>query len=226
MDKPKHTPGPWEVVYRDDESFMSMALIAPKGLMNPDNVGRLIDEPLEIQGKVIAITHHQLTPMTGYEACENDEEDSNAELMAAAPEMYEALQHALQFIENGTTLGYIQMPDTDSGDAALETPSVIRKALTKAQGSKLELLPIKPHDCQYGDLIVIKEFYSQRSTYSSESLRIYRCLRCEQLWKIRKQWDDGTGSDDIWLKPGESDRRYKFTMEEAAELSNVGGGDS
>jgi hypothetical protein len=134
MDKSKFTPGPWEVVYRDDESFMCMTLIAPKGLMNPDNVGRLIDEPIETQEKVIAITHHQLLPMAGHEACEKDEEEANAELMAAAPDMYKALRHALWFIENGIEFGYIRLPNVNSGDTALETQILILKALAKAQG--------------------------------------------------------------------------------------------
>ncbi|MFZ3132694.1 MAG: hypothetical protein WA125_16735 [Desulfosporosinus sp.] len=125
MNKPKFTPGPWEVVYRDDESFMSMALIAPKGLMNPDNMGRLIDEPTEIQEKVIAITHHQLAPMAGYEACEKDEEEGNAGLMAAAPEMYEALNEIMEQLE--------LMPLSEH---VLSAISIYERAIFKAQGGE------------------------------------------------------------------------------------------
>ena len=58
--------------------------------------------------------------------------EANTNLMAAAPEMYEALQEALLFITNGMENGYIRMPEV--GDSALETSNIIRKALTKAQG--------------------------------------------------------------------------------------------
>ncbi len=52
---------------------------------------------------------------------------------------------------------------------------------------------------------------------SRESLSIRRCKRCGQVWKIRQQYDSGCGSDDIWLQPGESYRRFTFTLEEAAQ---------
>jgi len=58
--------------------------------------------------------------------------EANSNLLAAAPEMYEALQRVLLFITNGRENGYIQMPEV--GDSALETPNIIRKALAKAQG--------------------------------------------------------------------------------------------
>ena len=60
----------------------------------------------------------------------------NANFITAAPDMYEALRHASQFIENGIALGYITMPDADSGDSALDTPDIIFKALLKAQGGE------------------------------------------------------------------------------------------
>jgi len=58
----------------------------------------------------------------------------NAQLIASAPEMYEALQRALRFITNGVEMGYIILPDVDSGDSALETPNIICLALEKARG--------------------------------------------------------------------------------------------
>jgi len=63
-----------------------------------------------------------------------DQGVSNARLISAAPEMYEALKRALLFITNGRENGYIRMPDIDSGDPALETPNIIRMALAKADG--------------------------------------------------------------------------------------------
>ena len=62
------------------------------------------------------------------------EAEANVKLMAAAPYMHEALLQALMFIENGIEMGYIQMPTVDSGDSALETQVIIRRALAKAVG--------------------------------------------------------------------------------------------
>jgi len=81
------------------------------------------------------------------------------------------------------------------------------------------------HECDRYDLKLVKEIYPNRrgSPYSYESCAIYRCRACGQLWKIRWQYDDGTGSDNIWLKPGVSERGYEFTLEEAAEAEGVSG---
>ncbi len=65
---------------------------------------------------------------------EYEQRKQDARLMAAAPDMYEALLKALRFIINGRELGYIQMPDANSGDSALKTPDIIRQALAKAEG--------------------------------------------------------------------------------------------
>ncbi len=50
-----------------------------------------------------------------------------------------------------------------------------------------------------------------------DSLGIYRCRVCNQLWKIRFKWNVGIGSDDIWLKPGESKGGYSFALEEVRQ---------
>lgn len=83
-----------------------------------------------------------------------------------------------------------------------------------------------PHNCHPGDCLVVKKIWSREntSTHSSESLTIRKCKICGQLYKVRHQWDDGTGSDDIWLMPGESRRGYEFTLEEAAEFEGEGSG--
>jgi hypothetical protein len=79
----KATPGPWEVVHRDDDHSMTMTVIAPKGSMgNSSNVMRLSDDPN--QANVIAITWHQLTPWAGQEAFNNDQSDANDSFIAAA----------------------------------------------------------------------------------------------------------------------------------------------
>ena len=65
---------------------------------------------------------------------DQEEWKANAHLIAAAPEMLDALEAAKQFIQNGIQYGYINMPDKDCGDSALETPAKIEAAIQKARG--------------------------------------------------------------------------------------------
>lgn len=86
----KHTPGPWEIVYRDDDHCMTMTVIAPAGSMGKSsNICRLSDD--KNQANVIAITWHQITPWAGQEAFNNDESDANDNLIAAAPDLLEVI---------------------------------------------------------------------------------------------------------------------------------------
>jgi hypothetical protein len=57
--------------------------------------------------------------------------------------------------------------------------------------------------------------------YSGESLGIYRCEKCRRLWMIRFQRDAGTGSDNIWLRPGEKERGYEFDLQTAAKYRDA-----
>jgi hypothetical protein len=66
-------------------------------------------------------------------------------------------------------------------------------------------------------------FYEWWGHLSHESLGIYQCKDCGQIWKIRRQWDDGTGSDNIWLRPGESKRGYEFTIDEYKKYTKRAG---
>ncbi len=71
------------------------------------------------------------------------------------------------------------------------------------------------HECTPYNLETLRVIYE----FKGESLGIYRCRTCGQLWKIRWQCDS-TGSDNIWLKPGERRRGYEFTLEEAGAKQN------
>ncbi|CCM77087.1 hypothetical protein [Rhizobium mesoamericanum] len=48
-------------------------------------------------------------------------------------QMRKALEKADQFITNGIDLGYIRMPDPNSGDTALLTPDIVRAALRETK---------------------------------------------------------------------------------------------
>lgn len=63
---------------------------------------------------------------------EGDNWAANARLGAAAPEMFEALRAAREFIANGIDLGFIRMPDADTPDPAHKTLPMIDAALAKA----------------------------------------------------------------------------------------------
>ncbi len=76
-----------------------------------------------------------------------------------------------------------------------------------------------PHVCKTEHLLTVEEIYkSDPSPGHSTSLYIKACKRCGQMWKVRYQYDPGTGSDCIWIKPGEEERGYKFTEAEARQL--------
>lgn len=59
-------------------------------------------------------------------------EAKRAVMAAAAPEMFEALKRAREFIANGIEFGFIRMPDADTPDPAHGTLPAIDAALSKA----------------------------------------------------------------------------------------------
>lgn len=76
----------------------------------------------------------------------------------------------------------------------------------------------RKHECNLWQMTILKTKYANNYPSGNESLIIRRCRLCGKLWKIRQQWDAGTGSDDIWLEVGQSERGYTFTGEEAREV--------
>jgi len=108
--------------------------------------------------------------------------------------------------------------DLKRDDAGCECGK-IAKAEEKAESEILALAKKhrRSHACEYSRRDLLKQFYKMGDIYSGESLGIYRCTGCRRLWMIRFQHDAGTGSDDIWLTPGESERGYEFTLEEAVK---------
>ena len=111
MSKTKHTPGNWHQ-----------------------------DKPIETsEGRIRRIFSDG--PVQGGFICKFNENDvlkkywkGNSNLITAAPEMLDALETAKQFIQNGIQYGYINMPDSDCGDTALETAAKIERAIKKARG--------------------------------------------------------------------------------------------
>ena len=64
---------------------------------------------------------------------------ANARLIAAAPDLLDALKKARQFIANGIELGFIRMPDASTPDSAHETLTLIRSVIAKAEARSLPL---------------------------------------------------------------------------------------
>jgi hypothetical protein len=104
MSESKHTPGPWNV----DKDMI-----------------RAVDPITSI-----ACICDVAWPLGNRQECP----EANAHLIAAAPDLLDALEAAKQFIQNGIQYGYINMPDKDCGDSALETPAKIEAAIQKARG--------------------------------------------------------------------------------------------
>jgi len=137
MSKYKFTPGPWEVIHTDDNLCMSMTIIAPKGLfLGGETFGMLSNEQPEKLGKLIAVTFHQLDPIVGFDACERDEDDGNAHLIASAPEMYEALEKFNEQLNRSLTC----TTEGELGKAVAwicnEGKALIDRVLLKAQGGQ------------------------------------------------------------------------------------------
>jgi hypothetical protein len=121
MSKPAFTPGPWAAVFGFGQYIVPAS--------HEDRpIGYATNEAHDRGGyaqqiAVIKIDRHG----RGSPA-------ANATLIAAAPDLYEALKRAQAFIANGIELGFIRMPDPETPDPAHETPRIIDVALAKAEG--------------------------------------------------------------------------------------------
>ncbi len=111
MDKVTHTPGPWKF---DRDTFNSRK--------HDDKCGSIIGVDEDGRSWIIA------------EVCGDGPNcESDARLIAAAPEMLGALKRARGFIKNGIELGFIRMPDADTKDPAHETLPAIEQAIQLAE---------------------------------------------------------------------------------------------
>lgn len=111
MSESKHTAGPW---HQDGHNLSAIIrCTVPRG--HPD-------------------AKHTCGDYETVARCEGDNWAANARLIAAAPDLLEALKRADGFIRNGIALGFIRMPDADTPDPAHETPGVILAAIARAEG--------------------------------------------------------------------------------------------
>ena len=113
-----HTPGPWKVAH---SGYANTPFVVYAGSVAPQFNDR---SPLMGVNHIAEVSHD--------EGPAHEEQKHNAALIAAAPEMLEALKRARRFIVNGTQLGYIEMPETKE-DPAHETLRLMERAIAKAE---------------------------------------------------------------------------------------------
>jgi hypothetical protein len=123
MSEAKHTPGPWFVNESEDKYDQAR---------NWRQIVTVKNKPGNIE-VVPVIKWEFLSDKDGVYG-DNAITKADAHLIAAAPDMLDALEAAQRFIQNGIKYGYINMPDNNCGDSALETPAKIEKAIQKARG--------------------------------------------------------------------------------------------
>ena len=119
-----HTPGPWEVerTYDGHEIRMGTAL-------EPDHSGYLVQHIIEYEHGLFE-RYNDGTPVNEVELRQLREADANARLIAAAPELFEALVVAR------TQLGLLQGGTTDT--VFRFVVELIDEAIAKAKGENDE----------------------------------------------------------------------------------------
>jgi hypothetical protein len=130
-----HTPGPWV--------FNGHHIYGPKHEDSKHPNGRVFVAS-------VARGAHRADPLLdgGADRFGFDSE-ADVRLIAAAPDLLEALELARQFLSNGIELGYIRLPD--EGDPARETLKVIEAAIAKAKGEGNEQSIEKSRDLQLNE---------------------------------------------------------------------------
>jgi hypothetical protein len=111
MSTPNHTPGPW----------------------------RIIDSIEQSKATIVGADFPAMGFVADVNLCRNNDKEevdgaANARLIAAAPELLEALKHALAVCEAETELRGENDTDDYEGGAAGPVAEMIRDAITKAEG--------------------------------------------------------------------------------------------
>jgi hypothetical protein len=118
MSNPSFTPGPWFVRYCDDDYHQSMTVISSDSKWDgKPNIGLFADE-----SDTVAIVYHQLRPTVGVDK-DPGFSDNVALLIAAAPDMYAALQACHE------SMAYMS-----EYDIPITLPDQVSDALKKARG--------------------------------------------------------------------------------------------
>ena len=105
----KHTEGPWHITGTYCERWVVDSKSPPTGKQN-----------------IIAMLQDH------WAGNKPDAMDANARLIAAAPQMLEALESAVRFIENGIEMGYISEPQPGTPESA--TLPAVKEAIRAAKG--------------------------------------------------------------------------------------------
>lgn len=71
------------------------------------------------------------------------------------------------------------------------------------------------HQCTYFQTIAVNAKINTSS--NQRGIKYEICPKCESIFKIRYQWNRGTGTDDVVIRPGEEKRGVSFPKQEAQD---------
>lgn len=134
----QHTPGPWRAVLYDSKEKAGYwprpgedgFLFTGTNYDTQITIHSTTENMDNVMGSGMGGHLADISPVYGVAGVEQAK--ANARLMAAAPDMLEALECAEKFISNGIEFGYITLPD--KGDPALETLPLIRDVIARTKG--------------------------------------------------------------------------------------------